>query len=77
MNRDDRENEICREFDERAKQVNVTLARLELAEALAREEENAAQQSVQLTALRRLLWLSTCVHIISVIVLLYSAFGGN
>jgi len=37
----------------------------------------AAQQSVQLIAYRRLLWVSTCVHIISGIVLLYSAFGGN
>jgi hypothetical protein len=40
-------------------------------------EYKAAQQSVQLTALRFWLWVSICVHIISGIVLLYSAFGGN
>ena len=39
MDIDNRVNEICREFDERAKVVGVTLARLELAEALARAEQ--------------------------------------
>jgi hypothetical protein len=37
----------------------------------------SAQQSVHLTALRRVLWVSFCVHVISVLVLLYSVFGGR
>ena len=41
------------------------------------DDENAAQQSVQLTALRRVLVLSACIHIASGILWLLSVFGGN
>lgn len=41
------------------------------------DDENAAQQNVQLTALRRVLVLSACIHIASGILWLLSAFGGN
>lgn len=74
MNEDDRVNEICREFDERAKSVGVTVARLELAEALARAE--AAQHSVQPTS------LGVCPHGVNLGNQVCSAcepgkFGGN
>jgi hypothetical protein len=39
--------EICKEFDSRVEVIGVTIARLELAKALA--ETEAAQQSVHLT----------------------------
>lgn len=42
-----------------------------------RLEHKAAEQSVHLTALRGWLWFSICVHIITGLVLLYSAFGGR
>jgi hypothetical protein len=37
----------------------------------------SAEQSVHLTAYRRWLWASVCVHIVSGFVLLFSAFGGR
>ena len=37
----------------------------------------ATQQSVHLTALRRWLWVSVCVHIVTGLVFLFSVFGGR
>lgn len=40
-------------------------------------ENEAAQQSMHLTALRRWLLVSVCVHIVTGLVLLFSVFGGR
>jgi len=44
---------------------------------LARDMIEAAQQKMHLTALRRVLWVSFFVHVVSGLVLLYSVFGGR
>lgn len=61
--------EICKEFDSRVEVVGVTIARLELAKALA--ETEAAQQSIYLIALWCWFGASFLLNIVLLIVLAY------
>ena len=64
------------EADFHGKAVYVGDELQDMAKYLSKDKE-ASQQSVHLTALRRWLWVSICVHVVTGFVLLYSAFGGR